>query len=531
MTLHGKHLIAGRITGDEAEGFRAWDPAEGAPMDPSFCEAGAADVAAAAEAAEAAFAAYAATEPAHRADFLERIASEIEDLGEALVERASRESGLAAGRIRGERGRTAYQLRLFAAAVREGSWVDARIERPIPDRTPVPKPDLRRMNVPLGPVAVFGASNFPLAYSVAGGDTASALGAGCPVICKAHPAHPGTSEMVARAILRAAEAENMPDGVFSLVHGQGYEVGLGLVRHPLVQAVGFTGSLQGGRALFDAAAARPVPIPVYAEMGSVNPVFILPSALEKGPEALAEKLAGSILLGVGQFCTNPGLAFGVAGEAMETFAQALSEHIRRGEPATMLHRGIRDRFCAGTDRLGAAQGVRRVAVAERAADPERTEAGGMLFRTDAQTFLANDLLAEEVFGPSSLVVVARDMAELEEVAHSLKGQLTASIHGDAEEIARHDGLVRALRRVAGRFIFNGFPTGVEVCSAMHHGGPYPATTDVRTGAVGDAALLRFVRPAAWQNFPSSLLPAELRDRNERGIRRLVDGAYSTGDAG
>ena len=529
MTLHGKHLFAGRITGAEAEGFRAWDPVEGAALDPVFCEAGAADVDAAARAAEAAFEAYAATEPAHRAAFLERIASEIEDLGEALVERASRESGLPAGRIRGERGRTVYQLRLFAAVVREGSWVDARIERAIPDRSPVPKPDVRRMNMPLGPVAVFGASNFPLAYSVAGGDTASALAAGCPVICKAHPAHPGTSEMVARAILRAAEAENMPAGVFSLVHGQGYEVGLGLVRHPLVQAVGFTGSLQGGRALFDAAAARPVPIPVYAEMGSVNPVFILPSALAKGPEALAEKLAGSILLGVGQFCTNPGLAFGVAGEAMEAFVQALGEHIRRGEPATMLHRGIRDRFCAGTDRLAAAQGVRCVAVAEREADPMRTEAGGMLFRTDGRTFLENDLLSEEVFGPSSLVVVAQDLAELEQVAHHLKGQLTASIHGDAEEIARHDGLVRALRSVAGRFIFNGFPTGVEVCAAMHHGGPYPATTDVRTGAVGDTAILRFVRPAAWQNFPSSLLPAELRDRNERDIRRLIDGEYSTGD--
>ncbi len=529
MTLHGKHLIAGRTTGEATEDFRAWDPAQGAALDPAFCEASAADIDAAAKAAEAVFEVYAATEPARRADFIERIASEIEDLGETLVERACRESGLPPGRIRGERGRTVYQLRLFAAAVREGSWVDARIERAIPDRTPAPKPDLRRMHVPLGPVAVFGASNFPLAYSVAGGDTASALAAGCPVICKAHPAHPGTSEMVARAILRAAEAEKAPDGVFSLVHGQGREVGLGLVRHPLVQAVGFTGSLQGGRALFDAAAARPVPIPVYAEMGSVNPVFILPSALEKGSEALAEKLAGSILLGVGQFCTNPGLAFGVAGEAMETFVQALGEHIRRGEPATMLHRGIRDRFCAGTDRLAAAQGVRRVAVAEREADPARTEAGGALFRTDVRTFLANDMLSEEVFGPSSLVVVAQDFAELEQVARRLKGQLTASIHGDAEEIARHDSLVRALRRAAGRFIFNGFPTGVEVCSAMHHGGPYPAATDVRTGAVGDAAMLRFVRPAAWQDFPSSLLPAELRDRNERGVRRLADGKYSRED--
>ena len=529
MTLHGKHLVAGRKTGNDAEGFRARDPVQGAPLDPVFCEASAADVDAAAESAEAAFEAYAAMEPSARAKFLERIASEIEGLGEALVERASRESGLAPGRIRSERGRTVYQLRLFAAVVRDGSWVDARIDRAMPDRAPVPKPDLRRMNVPLGPVAVFGASNFPLAYSVAGGDTASALAAGCPVICKAHPAHPGTSEMVARAILRAAEAESAPAGVFSLVHGQGNAVGQGLVRHPRVQAVGFTGSLQGGRALFDGAASRPVPIPVYAEMGSVNPVFILPSALERGAEALAEKLAGSILLGVGQFCTNPGLAFGMAGEAMETFAEALAEHIRRAEPATMLHRGIRDRFCDGADRMAAAQGVRRAAVSERAADPARTEAGGALFRTDAQTFLSNDMLSEEVFGPSSLLVVAQDMAELEQVARSLKGQLTASIHGDADEIARCDGLVRALRRAAGRFIFNGFPTGVEVCAAMHHGGPYPATTDVRTGAVGDTAILRFVRPAAWQNFPSSLLPAALRDRNERGVRRLVDGKYSTGD--
>ncbi len=531
MTLYGKHLIAGWTNGENTEGFRAWNPVQGAGLDPVFCEASSADINAAAEAAEAAFDAYAATEPAHRADFLERIASEIEGLGDTLVERASQETGLPGGRIRGERGRTVYQLRLFAALVREGSWVDARIDRAMPDRTPHPKPDLRRMYVPLGPVAIFGASNFPLAYSVAGGDTASALAAGCPVICKAHPAHPGTSELVAQAILRAAEAEKMPAGVFSLLHGQGYEVGLGLVRHPLVQAVGFTGSLQGGRALFNAAAARPVPIPVYAEMGSVNPVFMLPSALEGRGEALAEKLAGSILLGVGQFCTNPGLVFGVAGEAMETFLQTLGEHIHRAEPASMLHRGIRDRFCAGANRLAAAQGVQSVAASEQEADPARTEGGGALFRTDAQTFLANDMLSEEVFGPSSLVVVARDAAELERVAHSLKGQLTAAIHGDEKDIARYDGLVRALRRKAGRFIFNGFPTGVEVCPAMHHGGPYPATTDIRTGAVGDTAIQRFVRPAAWQDFPSSVLPPELRDRNERGIRRLVDGEYSTGDVG
>ena len=531
MTLYGKHLIAGWTNGENTEGFRAWDPVQSAGLDPVFCEASSADINAAAEAAEAAFVAYAATGPAHRADFLERIAAEIEGLGDTLVKRASRETGLPEGRIRGERGRTVYQLRLFAALVREGSWVDARIDRAMPDRTPLPKPDLRRMYVPLGPVAVFGASNFPLAYSVAGGDTASALAAGCPVICKAHPAHPGTSELVAHAILRAAEAGKMPVGVFSLLHGQGYEVGLGLVRRPLVQAVGFTGSLQGGRALFNAAAARPIPIPVYAEMGSVNPVFLLPSALEGRGEALAEKLAGSILLGVGQFCTNPGLVFGVAGEVMETFLQALGEYIRRAEPASMLHRGIRDRFCAGADRLAAAQGVQRVAASEQEADPARTEGGGALFRTDAQTFLANDMLSEEVFGPSSLVVVARNAAELEQVAHSLKGQLTAAIHGDEEDIARYDGLVRALRRKAGRFIFNGFPTGVEVCSAMHHGGPYPATTDIRTGAVGDTAIQRFVRPAAWQDFPSSALPPELRDRNECGIRRLVDGEYSTGDVG
>src|SRR5499427_6959579 len=395
---------------------------------------------------------------------------------------------------------------MFADLIREGSWVDARIDTPLPDRRPIPKPDLRRMLVPVGPVAVFGSSNFPLAFSVAGGDTASALAAGCPVVVKAHPAHPGTSEMVARAIASAVAATGMPAGVFSMLHGVGHEVGLGLVKHPLTRAVGFTGSLRGGRALFDAAASRPDPIPVYAEMGSVNPVFVLPGALRERAEAIAEGLKNSVTLGVGQFCTCPGLAVGLLDENFARFADKLGGLIAGAQPGTMLYPGILEGYEAGVKRLSDLEGL-QTTQSRIEPDAAKTEARPAVFSTNARTFMRHHELREEVFGPSTVVVSCDSRQEMERVARNLEGHLTATIHGTAEDLRDYDWLVSILENKAGRLIFNGYPTGVEVCASMHHGGPYPATTDSRSTSVGTAAINRFVRPIAYQNFPQSLLPA------------------------
>lgn len=523
MELLGKNLIAGAPLEEDAPAFHGQDPTTGKDLAPAFLEASERVVDLAVRGAEAAFPLYRALEPARRAAFLRAIAEEILALGDPLLERAQRETGLPIPRLTGERGRTVSQLRLFADLVEEGSWVEARIDTPDPSRAPLPKPDLRRMLVPLGPVAVFAASNFPFAFSVAGGDTASALAAGCPVVLKAHPAHPGTSELTARALLRAADATGMPEGVFSLLHGWSHEVGLALVRHPLIQAVGFTGSLRGGRAIFDAAAARPAPIPVYAEMGSVNPIFLLPSAVEARGEALADGLATSITVGVGQFCTNPGLVLGVRGDPLDRFLERLSERISGSPRGTMLYAGICDGYHRGIDNLKRSEGVEVRAEAAPAEQPGGSSANAVLFTTDVATLRRNPHLAEEVFGPSSLVVAADSAEELLEVASSLEGQLTATVHGTEEDLLRHQELIRVLERKAGRLIFNGFPTGVEVGHAMHHGGPYPATTDSRTTSVGSAAILRFARPVAYQDFPESALPPELRDANPRGIWRLVDG--------
>jgi NADP-dependent aldehyde dehydrogenase len=418
---------------------------------------------------------------------------------------------------------------MFAGVVREGSWVDARIDRADPARKPIPKPDLRRLLIPIGPAAVFGASNFPLAFSVAGGDTASALAAGCTVVVKAHPAHPGTSELVARAVLDAAAASDMPDGVFSLLHGIRNETGLRLVRHPLVKAVGFTGSLRGGRALFDAAAARPEPIPVYAEMGSANPVFVLPGALRDRAEALADGLHQSVTLGVGQFCTNPGLVVGVADAGLVKLLDRLAGLIQSTPPGTMLHEGIRQGYERGARRLGEVHGVAVVARSSSAPEARRTEAPALVFATEARTFLGAPELEEEVFGPSTLVVRCGAREELEEVARRLHGHLTATIHGTPEDLAEHHRLVAILETKVGRLLFNGFPTGVEVCHATQHGGPYPATTDARSTSVGTAAIGRFARPISYQGWPDEALPPELRSRNARGIWRLVDGQLTRED--
>jgi alpha-ketoglutaric semialdehyde dehydrogenase len=490
-----------------------------------FREATAEEIDHAVDAADAVFPTYRATTAEQKAAFLERIAEEILGLGDALIERAHQETALPAARLIGERGRTVGQLRLFASVLREGSWVEARIDTALPDRQPLPRPDLRRMLFPLGPVAVFGASNFPLAFSVAGGDTASALAAGCPVIVKAHPAHPGTSEMAAQAVQAAAEATGMPAGVFSLLHG-GRDAGMHLVRHPRLQAVGFTGSLTAGRALFDAAAARPRPIPVYAEMGSINPVFVLPGALAERAEKIATGLAQSVTLGVGQFCTNAGLVAGVRSDAFDAFLRQTADAITRTAPGSMLYDGLCRNYAEGIARLAGTDRVHEEGRSATEADPGKAQAAAMVFSTDAETFLTEETLSDEVFGPSTLIVACQTAEELSAVAQRLDGQLTVTVHGTTEDFARYGDLLSLLETKAGRLIINGFPTGVEVSPAMQHGGPYPATTDSRSTSVGTAAIGRFARPVCYQDFPQSLLPVELRDDNPRGLLRLVDGHWT-----
>jgi alpha-ketoglutaric semialdehyde dehydrogenase len=514
--LTGKSLIAGEPVDSSDGRFTAGGTLA------EFEEASASHVDRALEAAESASHDYRCAPAAQRAAFLDRIAEEIEHLGD-LVDVAHLETALPPERLAGERARTTGQLRMFANLVREGSWVDARIDRAVPDRTPLPKPDVRRMLIPIGPVAVFGASNFPLAFSVAGGDTASALAAGCPVIVKAHPAHPATSELAARAIIKAGMAAGMPPGVFSLIQSTRNDVATALVQHPRTRAVGFTGSLRAGRALFDAAARRPDPIPVYAEMGSVNPVFLLPGALHERAETIADGLAASVTLGVGQFCTNPGLVVAVGGTSFDTFLRRLEARILAAPPGTMLYPALCRSFESGVGRFAAVDGVSMVrATIGGAAQGDR--ALPALFESSAQTFIRHRELGEEVFGPSTVVVRCASGDEMKGVARRLDGQLTATIHGTPADLAEHAWLMSILEDKAGRLIVNGYPTGVEVCGSMQHGGPYPATTDSRTTSVGTAAILRFARPVAYQNFPQSSLPLELRDANPRGIWRLVDGA-------
>ncbi len=455
-----------------------------------------------------------------RAAFLDCIADAIAR-ADGLVEAAAAETALPPERLAGERARTVGQLRMFAPVVREGSWVDARIDRARPDRQPLPKPDVRRMLIPIGPVAVFAASNFPLAFSVAGGDTASALAAGCPVVVKAHPAHPATSEIAARAIAEAAQAAGIPPGVFSMLHSTRHEIGSALVRHALTKAVAFTGSLRAGRALFDVAAQRPDPIPVYAEMGSVNPMFLLPGALLQRADALADGLTQSVTLGVGQFCTNPGLIIGIDDERFDAAVRRMAALIAAAPPGTMLYPALFESYEAGVRRLSALPEVRTTR--SSIAGGSNAQARPSLFDTSARTFLGQREIGDEVFGPSTVVVRCGSRDEMESVASHLEGQLTATIHGTPEDLTEYASLVSVLEEKAGRVIFNGFPTGVEVCAAMQHGGPYPASTDSRTTSVGTAAILRFARPVAWQNFPQAALPPEVQDANPRGIWRQVDG--------
>ncbi len=523
MTLHGRSFIGSELsTGTGARG-QSKSPLDGRPLEPPFFHAGMADVAKALGLADTAFETYAATSGGERGAFLDRIADEILALGDDLLVRAHEETGLPAGRLTGERARTVGQLHLFAEVARDGSWMDARIDTALPDWQPAPKPDLRRCLRPIGPVVVFGSSNFPLAFSVAGGDTASALATGNPVVVKAHSGHPGTSELVATAVRRAVAACGLPEGVFSMLHGQGAVIGIGLVRDPRTRAVGFTGSRAAGRALFDAAAARPDPIPVFAEMSSVNPVFILPEAMRERGAQIAEGLRASATLGVGQFCTKPGLAFGVEGPALEAFQKVLAASFGKAAPATMLHSGICEAYHAGLSRVSAVPGVAVVARSETPPDSAATHGEAVVWRTDAATFRAKAELSEEVFGPSTVLVSASGVAELEAIAETLEGQLTATLHATPGDLATAARLVRILERKAGRLLVNGFPTGVEVCPSMNHGGPYPATTDVRFTSVGTAALYRFVRPICYQDVPAALLPDALKDDNPLSLWRMVNG--------
>lgn len=490
----------------------------------SFKDATTTDVDNALKEAQVAFLSYKNFSGKAKGAFLRSIADEMEALGQMLVETAMRETNLPEARIIGERGRTTGHLRMFAQLVEEGSWVDARVDTAIPDRAPLPKPDIRKMLVPIGPVVVFGAANFPLAYSTAGGDTASALAAGCPVIVKAHPAHAQTSQLVADAIQKAKEKNGLPAGVFQHLHGAGFEVGTALVNHPMTKAVGFTGSLAGGKALFDLAQRRAEPIPVFAEMSSINPVVLLPESLKRDAEKTAKNLAASITLGVGQFCTNPGLIIAIENEGLEKFIATLSVEIRSALAGTMLHTGIADNYHKKLEKALQQKGVKMEAQAEN----EGTSAQGrpVIASTQAQEFLQNPNLAEEVFGPFSLVVRCKGLSDLHAVLNALHGQLTATVIGDEKEIYAHKNVFNVLIEKAGRLIVNGVPTGVEVCPAMQHGGPFPSTTDSRFSSVGIDAIKRFARPVAFQNFPDSLLPAELKEENPMGIWRMRNNEWS-----
>ena len=502
FTPHGRHLIAGEWVGGGAT-FRS-DPARGEGHEVAVGEPE--HVEAAAAAAEEAFWSYGGSAREERAAFLRSIAEEIEARAEAITAIGTAETGLPEARLQGERGRTVGQLRLFADHVLKGDYLDRRHDAALPDRKPLPRPDLRMVQRPIGPVAVFGASNFPLAFSTAGGDTASALAAGCPVVVKGHDAHPGTGEVVADAIRAAVETCGIHPGVFSLIQGGTFDTGQALVRHPLIRAVGFTGSLRGGRALFDLCAQRPEPIPFYGELGSVNPMFVLPHALAARGEAVGEAWAGSLTMGTGQFCTNPGIAVVVAGAQADAFAAAAARALEGVDAQTMLTGGIAEAYRKGRDRIAGTAGVEAL----MSSDCGEREGAPHLAASTAEAWLAEEALGEEVFGPLGLVVRARDMAEMTAVARALRGQLTCTLHLDEGDVEAGRALMPILERRAGRLLANGFPTGVEVSDAMVHGGPYPATTNFGHTSVGTLSIRRFLRPVCYQDMPQALLPRDLR---------------------
>ncbi|MBP6180863.1 aldehyde dehydrogenase (NADP(+)) [Flavobacterium sp.] len=501
--------------------FYAINPANNEQLEGEFINSTESQIDAVVQKAQEAFAIYRKKEKDNIADFLDCIGDEILNLGDALLERCHLETALPLARLQGERGRTIGQLKLFASVVREGSWVDARIDTAIPDRVPLPKSDIRHQLLPLGPVVVFGASNFPLAFSVAGGDTASALAAGCPVVVKGHKAHPGTSEMVAGAILKAVAKCGMPEGTFSLIHGNSRSVGETLVKHPAIKAVGFTGSYGGGKALFEYANARPEPIPVFAEMGSTNPVFILPGALEERGEEIASGLAGSITLGVGQFCTNPGLSFVQKTDNIDQFYKQLNHKISEVPAGTMLTPDMKKAYDNGIQKTLGVQQVEEFAVGLGEKTPN--SATPRIFKTSIANYFENEGLSEENFGPSSVLVEVQRKEDILKAARDLVGHLTATVFGTDKDFADYSELFDILELKVGRILVNGYPTGVEVCHSMVHGGPYPATTAPQSTSVGSNAIKRFVRPVCFQDYPDMLLPIALRRDNPLNIWRLVNG--------
>lgn len=505
MTYESKscHLIAGDWIGSE-DTFRS-QPVTGEAL--TFASGGAAEVDRAVQAAEKAFLTYGWTGREARADFLEAIAEEIDARGEAITLFGCGETGLPEARLQGERGRTTGQLRLFAAHIRKGDYLDRRHDAAMAKRQPLPRPDLKMVQRPIGPVAVFGASNFPLAFSTAGGDTASALAAGCPVVVKGHPAHPATGEIVAEAIAAAISRCGMPAGTFSLIQGISHDLGGALVQHPLIRAVGFTGSLGAGRALFDLCAARPEPIPFFGELGSVNPVFVLPAALASRGAELGAAWAESLTKGVGQFCTNPGIVIVAEGPALEAFTRAATEALAATKEAAMLTDGIAEAYRRGVAEVSSGAGVQELLTSTC----ECRNAAPAVYKVAADSWLANEALAEEVFGPLGLLVVASGPEQMLEIARGLRGQLTATLQMDEADTEAARPFVPVLERKAGRVLVNGFPTGVEVGDAMVHGGPYPASTNFGATSVGTLAIRRFLRPVCYQNMPDGLLPADLKE--------------------
>lgn len=521
----GHNYIGYSASAENQEKLRVFSTARQDYLPEEFSVATEEEINRAASKAMAAFEFYKKISFEDRAVFLETIAEEIMLAGEFLVQRAMLETGLTEARLTGERARTVNQLKMFAAVLREGSWVEAVIDPALPDRKPLPRADLRKMLFPIGPVVVFGASNFPFAFSTAGGDTASALASGCPVIVKAHSSHLGTNELVVMAILAAAKKCNMPDGVFSSLIGEGNKLGQALARHPAVKAIGFTGSYRGGMALYKTAVnERETPIPVYAEMSSINPVLIFPGRMKEDVDQLASLLAGSINLGVGQFCTNPGLMFVIKNDRTDEFVQKLSLQLQAMPAATMLNPVICKSYYAGREKIIREKGVRTILLGED--ELHLYKGSPSLMEVNASDFLANPGLQNEIFGPASLIVKCKDEKEIFKAIQSLHGQLTGTVFGSVEDIKAYSDCIDALREKVGRLIYNGVPTGVEVSHAMIHGGPFPATTDGRMTSVGAEAIKRFVRPVCFQDCPEEFLPDALKDANPSGIMRKVNGYYT-----
>ncbi|RLD25396.1 MAG: aldehyde dehydrogenase (NADP(+)) [Bacteroidetes bacterium] len=523
--ITGKNYIGNQLSAKGLKTYKTFNPQLNIENEHVFTEATQDEIDEAVLLATIAFKEFRTISVKRTAEFLNAIADEILVLDDELIQVYCAETGLPEGRAKGERGRTVGQLRSFAELVNEGSWIEATIDTALQDRTPIPKPDVRKMMVPLGPVVVFGASNFPLAYSTAGGDTAAALAAGCPVIVKSHPMHAGTSELVASAIIKAANKTRMPEGVFSNLNSSGIDVGVQLVNHPEVKAVGFTGSIKGGRALYDLASKREEPIPVFAEMGSVNPVVILPEALKKRGESLAKTYAGSITLGSGQFCTNPGLLLGIKSESLKNFISTLSEEIVKIEPSCMLHPNIIGAY--ESNKANAIAQPELSVVADYDNDVQSNYGRQAITTVEGHTFLENPTLHQEVFGPYSLVVQCEDANQLEVIISKLEGQLTGTIIAENNEESNYNNVIATLRNRIGRIIFNGVPTGVEVCPSMQHGGPYPASTDSRFTAVGIHSIKRWVRPFSYQDWPNNLLPHELKNENPLEISRTINGKQTT----